>query len=148
MNIEEHVWTTVFQIVEDTGAPVCAFLDILFHLLDTLPSLPPNLSYQSQSPLTCGFSPAVYAQSWLGLHNFNLPHAPSFDGGQKARDVLKDAIICSSQGRPVSKVRVIPAASTSTAPVHILKDAETIPSRGLPACFPTCSTLSRQAQTR
>ena len=133
---EEHVWTTVFQIVEDTGAPVCALLNILFCLLDTLPSLPPNPSYQSQSPLTCGFSPAAYAQPWLGLHNLNLPHTPSFDGGRKARDVLKDAIIRSSQGRPVSKARVIPAASTSTAPVHISKDAETIPSRGLPACSP------------
>ena len=53
---EERIWTTVFQIVEDTGAPLCAFLDILLHLLDTLPSLPPNLSYQSQSPIICGFS--------------------------------------------------------------------------------------------
>ena len=51
---EERVWTTIFQIVEDTGAPVGAFIDILFRLLDTLPSLPPNLSYQSQSSLTCG----------------------------------------------------------------------------------------------
>ena len=124
---EERVWTTVFRIVEDTGAPVCAFLDILFRLLDTLPSLPPNLSYQSQSPLTCGFSPAAYAQPWLGLHNLNLPHAPSFDGSRKAEDVLKDAIIRSTRGRPVSKARVIPAASTSTAPVHISKNAETIP---------------------
>ena len=129
---EEHVWTTVFQIVEDTGAPVCAFLDILFHLLDTLPSLPPNLSYQSQSPITCGFSPAAYAQPWLGLHSLNLPHAPSFDGGRKAEDVLKDAIIRSTRGRPVSKARVIPAASTSTAPVHRSQKAETIPLQGLP----------------
>ena len=125
---EERVWTTVFQIVEDTGAPVCAFLDILFHLLDTLPSLPPNLSYQSQSPLTCRFSPTAYTQPWLGLHNLDFPHAPSFEGGQKAKDVLKDAIICNTQGRPVSKARVIPTASTSTAPIHILKDAKTIPS--------------------
>ena len=27
---EERIWTVIFQIVEDTGAPVCAFLDILF----------------------------------------------------------------------------------------------------------------------
>ena len=133
---EERVWTTVFQIVEETGTPVCAFLDILFRLLDTLPMLPLNLSYQSQSPFTCGFSPAAYAQPWLGLHNLNLPHAPSFDGGRKAEDVLKDAIIRSTRGRPASRARVIPAASTSTAPVHISKDAETIPSRGLPACSP------------
>ena len=126
---EECVSTTIFQIVEDTGAPVCAFLNILFRLLDTLPSLPPNLSYQSQSPLTCGFSPAAYAQPWLGLHNLNLPHAPSFDGGRRARDILKDAITRSSQGRPASKARAIPAASTSTAP-------KTIPSRGPPARSP------------
>ena len=124
---EERVWTTIYRIVEDTGAPACDFLDIIFHLLDTLPSLPLNLSYQSQSPLTCGFSPATYAQPWLGLRNLNLPHAPSFGGGRRARDALKDAIIHSSQGRPVSKARVIPAASTSTA-------LETIPSQGLPAC--------------
>ena len=93
---QERIWTTVFQIVEDTGAPLCAFLDILLCLLDTLPSLPPNLSYQSQSPIICGFSPAAYAQPWLGLHSLNLPHAPSFDSGRKAEDVLKDAIICST----------------------------------------------------
>ena len=132
---EERVWTTIYRIVEDTGAPACAFLDIIFRLLDTLPSLPLDLSYQSQSPLTCGFSPATYAQPWLGLCNLNLPHAPSFVGGRRARDALKDAIIRSSQGRPVSKARVIPAASTSTA-------LETIPSQGLPACSSACSTLS------
>ena len=139
---EERIWTIIFQIVEDTGAPVCAFLNILFRLLDTLPSLPPNLSYQSQSPLTCGFSPAAYAQPWLGLHNLNLPHTPSFDGGRRARDVLKEAIIRSSQGRPVSKVRVIPAASTSTAP-------KAIPSRDLPACSsPAVHSPSKRKRAR
>ena len=124
---EERIWITVFQIVEDTGAPLCAFLDILLHLLDTLPSLPPNLSYQSQSPMICGFSPTAYAQPWLGLHNLNLPHAPSFDSGRKAEDILKDAIIHSTRGGPVSKARVIPATSTSTAPVQVSKSAETLP---------------------
>ena len=102
---EERVWTTVFQIVEDTGAPLCAFLNILLRLLDTLSSLPSNLSYQSLSPITCGFFPAAYTQPWLGLHSLNLPHAPSFGGGRKAKDVLKDALIRSTQGRPVSKAR-------------------------------------------
>ena len=83
---EERIWTTVFQIVEDTGAPLCACLDILLRLLDTLPSFPPNLSYQSQSPIICGFLPAAYAQPWLNLHSLNLPHAPSFDSGRKAED--------------------------------------------------------------
>ena len=133
---EERIWTTVFQIVKDTGAPLCAFLDILLRLLDTLPSLPPNLSYQSQSPIICGFSPVAYTQPWLGLHSLNLPHAPSFDSGRKAEDVLKDAIIRSTRGGPVSKVRVIPAASTSTAPVQVSKNAETIPLQGPPPSSP------------
>ena len=133
---EEHIWTTVFQIVEDTGAPLCAFLDIIFRLLDTLPSLPPNLSYQGQSPIICGFSPAAYAQPWLGLHNLNLPHVPSFDSSRKAKDVLKDAIIRSTRGRPASKARVIPAASTSTAAVQVSKSVETIPLLGLPLGSP------------
>ena len=133
---EEHIWTTVFQVVEDTGVPLCAFLDILLCLLDTLPSLPLNLSYQSQSPIICGFSPAANAQPWLGLHSLNLPHAPSFDSGRKAEDVLKDAIICITRGGPVGKARVIPAASTSTAAVQVSKSAKTIPLRSLPYSSP------------
>ena len=124
---EECIWTTVFQIVEDTGAPLCACLDVLLRLLDTLPSFPPNLSYQSQSPIICRFVPAAYAQPWLGLHSLNLPHAISFDSCRKAEDILKEAIICSTRGGPVSKARVILPASTSTAPVQVSKNAKTLP---------------------
>ena len=93
---EERIWTTIFQIVGDTGVPLCAALDVLLHLLDTLPSFPPNLSYQSQSPIICRFAPEAYAQPWLGLHSLNLPHAPSFESRRKAKDVLKEAIIRST----------------------------------------------------
>ena len=85
-----------FQIVGDTGAPLCAALNVLLHLLDTLPSFPPNLSYQSPSHIICGFAPEAYAQPWLGLHSLNLPHTPSFESHGKAEDVLKEAIICST----------------------------------------------------
>ena len=61
---EERIWTTIFQIAGDTGAPLCATLDLLFHLLDTLPLFPPNLSYQSQSPVICGF---VHLRPMLNL---------------------------------------------------------------------------------
>ena len=146
---EECIWTTVFQIVKGTGAPLCACLNILLCLLDTLPSLPPNLSYQSQSPIICGFSPAAYAQPWLGLHSLNLPHAPSFDSGRKAEDVLKDAIIRSTRGGPVSKARVIPATSTSTAPVQVSKNAMTLPLRGLPPSSPPAvRSPSKQKRAR
>ena len=82
------------------------------------------------------FSPAAYAQPWLGLHSLNLPHAPSFDSGRKAEDILKEAILCSTRGGLVSKARVIPPASTSTAPVQVLKNAETLPLQCLPPSPP------------
>ena len=47
---EEHIWMTMVQITEDLRAPLCAGLAIVFHLLDTLPSFPVNLMYQSASP--------------------------------------------------------------------------------------------------
>ena len=54
---EECIWTTMFQITGDIGAPLCASLDILLHLLETLPSFLANLTYQSNSPIICGFAP-------------------------------------------------------------------------------------------
>ena len=121
-------------------------LDVLFRLLDTLPSFPPNLSYQSQSPVICGFAPEAYAQPWLGLHSLNLPHPPSFDSCRKAEDVLKEAIIRSTRSGAVGKARVIPPASTSTAPVPVSKNAETLPLRGLPPSPPpaACSPSKRK----
>ena len=93
---EERIWTMIFQIAGDTGVPLCACLDVLLCLLDTLPLFPPNLSYQSQSPIICGFISEAYAQPWLGLHSLNLPHAQSFDSRRKAEDILKEAIIHST----------------------------------------------------
>ena len=134
---EERIWTTIFQIVGDTGAPLCATLDVLLRLLDTLHLFSPNLSYQSQSPIICGFAPEAYAQPWLRLHSLNLPHAPSFDSRRKAEDVLKEAIICSTRGGAVATARADPPTSISTAPAQVSKDAET-----LPLCDPPPSSPS------
>ena len=59
---EECIWMTMFQITEETGAPLGASLNIMLCLLDTLPSFPVNLSYQSNSPSICGLTPEYYAQ--------------------------------------------------------------------------------------
>ena len=134
---EEHIWTTMFQITGDIGAPLCASLDVLLCLLETLPSFPANLSYQSQSPIICGFAPEAYAQPWLGLHSLNLPHTPSFDSRRKAEDVLKEAIIRSTGGGVAATARTDPSTSTSTAPTQILRDAETLPLHGLPSSSPS-----------
>ena len=102
---EERIWTTMFQITGDIGAPLCASLDILLHLLETLPSFLANLTYQSNSPIICRFTPEAYAQPWLGLHSLDLTHTPSFDGLRKAEDVLKEALILSTGGGAACTVR-------------------------------------------
>ena len=52
-----------------------------------------TFSYQSNSPIICGFAPEAYAQLWLGLHSVDLTCLPSFENCKKAKDVLKEAII-------------------------------------------------------
>ena len=113
---EECLWTMMFQITWDIGALLCASLNVLLHLLDTLPSFLANLSYQSQSPIICGFAPKAYAQPWLGLHSLNLPHTPSFDSRRKAEDILKEAIIHSTGSGVATRARTDPSASTSQHP--------------------------------
>ena len=54
---EECIWMKMFEITGDAGAPLCASLDIMLCLLDTLPSFLANLSYQSNSPIICRFMP-------------------------------------------------------------------------------------------
>ena len=76
---EECIWMMMFQIIGDTGAPLCSSLDIVLRLLKTLPSFPANLAYQSNSPIICGFTPKAYAQSWLGLHSLNIAHTLPLD---------------------------------------------------------------------
>ena len=130
---EERIWTTMFQITGDTGVPLCASLDIVLSLLETLPSFPANLAYQSHSPIICGFTPEAYAQPWLGLHGLDIAHTPPLDSCRKAEDVLKEAILRSTGGGAAATVRAGPSASTSMAPTQIGGDAEPIPLEGLPS---------------
>ena len=73
----------MFQITGDIAAPLCASLDIVLRLLETLPSFPANLAYQSNSAIICGFVPKAYAQLWLGLHSLDLAHTLSLDQPQE-----------------------------------------------------------------
>ena len=124
---EEHIWMKMFEITGDTATPLCASLDIMLRLLDTLPSFPSNLSYQSNSPIICGFMPEAYAQPWLGLHGMDLACLPSFKNRKKATDVLKEAIIQSTGGGTVSRVSAGLSALTSTEPTQIKKDVNAPP---------------------
>ena len=130
---EEHIWTTMFQITGDTGAPLCASLDIMLCLLDTLPSFLANFSYQSNSPIICGFVPKAYAQPWLGLHSLNLAHALSLDSHRKAKDVLKEAIIHSTGGGAAATAWAGPSVSTPTVHTQIERDAKALLLGGLPS---------------
>ena len=130
---EEHIWTTMFQITGDIGVPLCAILDIVLSLLKTLPSLLENLTYQSNSPIICGFAPEAYVQPWLGLHSLDLAHTQPLNSCRKAEDVLKEVILCSTGGSTAATARTGPSASTSTAPIQIERDAEALPWEGLPS---------------
>ena len=143
---EEHIWMTMFQITGDTGAPLCASLNIMLHLLDTLPSFPANLSYQSNSPIICGFVPEAHAQPWLGLHSLNLAHTLPLDSRRKAEDVLKEAILCSTGGSTATMVRTGPSISTSTAPKQLGRNAKALPLGGSSLHFFLCSMLSIQVR--
>ena len=115
----------------------------LIHCLCCLRIFPTKV----QSPIICGFSPVAYTQPWLGLHSLNLPHTPSFDSSRKAEDILKDAIIHSTQGGPVSKARLIPCCLNlhSTRPgLEKCRDNSIARSSSL---LSACSMLSLQAQT-
>ena len=111
---EECIWMMMLQITEDIRVPLCAGLAIVFHLLDTLPSFPANLTYQSTSPMITGFLSEVYAQwPWLGLHSLDLAHTPPPDSCRKAEDLLKEAILHSTGGNAAAALSTGPSASTS-----------------------------------
>ena len=124
---EEHIWTKMFELTGEAGTPLCTSLDIMLCLLDTLPLFPANLSYQSNSPIICGFVPEAYTQPWLGLHGMDLACLPSFENRKKAKDVLREAIIQSTGGGTVSRVSAGPSAPTSTDPTQIEKDTNAPP---------------------
>ena len=78
---EEHIWMMMFQIMGHIGVPLCANLDIVLHLLETLPFFPANLVYQSNSPIICGFtspklmpSPGWGFTAWI-FHTLHLSTA-------------------------------------------------------------------------
>ena len=136
----------MFQITGDIGVPLCASLDIVLRLLETLPSFPANLMYQSNSPIICRFMPEAYAQPWLGLHSLDLAHALPLDSRRKAEDVLKEAILCSTGGSVAATGRTDPSASTSTAPTQIERDTKALSLEGLPSTSSSvvCSPSKRR----
>ena len=78
---EECIWTTMFQITGDIGVPLCASLNIVLRLLETLPSFLVNLTYQSNSPIICGFMPeslcpALVGASWPGSCTHSTSRQP------------------------------------------------------------------------
>ena len=109
----------MFQITGDIGVPLCASLNIVLHLLETLPSFLANLAYQSNSPIICGFAPKAYAQPWLGLHSLGFAHALHLNSHRKAEDILKEAIILSTGSGTATTARTGLSTSTSTAPTQI-----------------------------
>ena len=151
IRVQDHcIWMVMHRITEDIGAPLCAGLTIVFHLLDTLPSFPANLTYQSTSPMITGFVLEVYAQRlWLGLHSLDLAHTLPPDSCRKAEDVLKEAILHSTRGNTAAPVSMGPSASISTVPKWTERDADELPKGGHStniSHYFSCSPFSIQMQ--
>ena len=96
---EERIWMMKFQITGDIRVPLCASLDIVLRLLETLPLFLANLVISEQfthhlwgSHLKLMPSPGWGFTAWI-LHT-----PPPFDSRRKAEDILKEAIICSTGG--------------------------------------------------
>ena len=143
---EESIWMTMFQITGDIGATLCASLNIVLHLLETLPSFPANLMYQSNSPIICRLAPKAYAQPWLGLHSLDFAHALPPDSCRKAKDILKEAILHSTGGSVAATGRTDLSASTPTAPTQFERDAKALHWEGLPSTSSSavCSPSKRR----
>ena len=123
--------------------PALMFYSVfLIHCLRFLQIFPTKVNH----PSFAGLHPLPMHNLGWGLHSLNLPHTPSFDSCRKAEDVLKEAIIRSTRGGPVSKARVIPPASTSTAPIQVSKNAKTLPLRGLPPSLPPAACFSSKCK--
>ena len=134
---------TMCQITKEVGAPLSASLAIMFRLLDTRPSFPPDLAYHSTPPMITGFAPEVYAQClWLGLNSLDLMHIPPPGSCRKAVDVLKEEILHSTEGNTAAVVSTGPSASTSTAPKQTVQTAEEHPSEGIPPMYPAISPIA------
>ena len=122
----------LLQITRDLGAPLSAGLHIVLHLLETLPSLPANLAYQSNPPTMCGFVPEAYAQPWLGPFNLDPTYIPSLNSHRRAQDVLKEAILCSTKGNASATAITGPSTSISMTPQQMGRDVDVLPGKGLP----------------
>ena len=89
------IWIVVNEMTEDGGAPVGNGLTIALHLLDMLPTLPANLTFNAAAPLLTGFVLEVYAsQPWLALNALDLTHTLPPQSDQMAMNMLKDEVIC------------------------------------------------------
>ena len=123
---EEHIWRKMYEITGDAGTPLCASLDIMLCLLDTLPLFLANLSYRIHPSYAVLHLKLMPSPGW-GFLAWIWHAILSFKNHKKAKDVLKEAIIQSTGGGTVSRASAGPSASTSTEPTQIKKDTNVPP---------------------
>ena len=104
--LHDHIWTVVFKVMEDAGAPMSNGLGITVCLVDMLPTILIHLAFHSTMPMLTGFTLEVYAgQPWLRMNIMNLMYMPPLQSKWMVLDVLCEKIINSLSGAPkVAKV--------------------------------------------
>ena len=107
----------VHHATEDTGAPISNSLAVALHLLNMLPTLPANFTFNAAAPLLTSFVPEVYAsQPWLILNSLNLMHTPPPQSDHMAIDMLKDEIICHATATAAAASRQLPMSTPPVLP--------------------------------
>ena len=88
---QNHIWMVVHQTTEDVSASMSNSLVVALHLLNMLPTLLANFTFNTTAPLLTGFVPEVLAhQTWLALNSLHFMHTPPPHSNCIAMDVLKD----------------------------------------------------------
>ena len=107
-------------MTEDAGSPANTSLDIALHLLDMLPTLNGNITFNAAAPILTGFMPEVYASlPWLSLSSLDLTHTPPPQNDWMAMDMLKDEIIHHIEATATKATIQLPTSIPPTLPVHV-----------------------------
>ena len=115
--LHDHIWDVVMKIMEDAGKPVADGLGITLHLVDMLPTILLQLTFNMAMPGLASFAPEVYAalpKSRMDLLDFSYTPPPK--SKWNAMSVLHEEVVKNVHGTTDEKA-VPPTWLLSVAPV-------------------------------
>ena len=96
--LHERIWKVVSQVMEDAGKPASDGLGITLCLVDMLPTIPLQLSFNTATARLLGCVPEVYAmRPKMRTDGLDFSHAPPLGSDQDAMAVLHKEILKSAR---------------------------------------------------